>query len=146
MVPELIEAHAQLCAALDLPIALGEEFRTRYRFKERLERSALDLAQPDIGRLGITEGMRVVELCSAWDLPVAPHIGAGLGVYAAATLHVAAAASLLQVLEYQPTQIDLADTYFAPSICPQSGAYALPDRPGLGLEPNEEELRKYLFS
>ncbi len=142
---EVIETHSSLCEALDLPIALGEEFRTRYRFKERLERKALDIAQPDIGRLGITEGFRVINLCNAFDIPSAPHIGSGLGVYTAASLHVAAATEHLYLLEFQPSQIDVSDLYFSPSLRPTEGSYQLSLAPGLGVEPDEEKLAEHIF-
>lgn len=142
---EIVERHTELCAALDIPVALGETFRTRWKFKERLERAAFDLAQPDIGRLGITEGMRVVELCGAFNVPVAPHIGSGLASYTAASLHVAAATEMLFVCEYQPTQIETGDEYFFPSLKPEAGYYALPERPGLGVEPDEEKLASIAY-
>lgn len=142
---EIIERHTELCAALDMPVALGEEFRTRYRFKERLEAAALDLAQPDIGRMGITEGMRAIELCSAYDIPVAPHCGSGLGIYVAASLQVAAATPCLFYLEFQPTQLDLCDRFFHPSFQPREGAFSLPTTPGLGIEPDEEALATVAF-
>ncbi len=143
---EVVERHTELCAALDLTVALGEEFRTRYRFKERLEAAALDLAQPDIGRLGITEGMRVIQLCNAYNVPVAPHIGSGLAPYTAATVHVAAATEMLYLLEYQPTQVETGDAYFTPSLEPVKGAYTLPNRPGIGVEPDEAMLGEVLYS
>ena len=58
---EDIHSQSALAQAVDLPIALGEEYRARYHFKERILQHAFDLAQPDIGRLGITEAKRVVE-------------------------------------------------------------------------------------
>ncbi|MBT4138276.1 MAG: mandelate racemase/muconate lactonizing enzyme family protein [Candidatus Latescibacteria bacterium] len=141
---EDIYSQAALPSAVDIPIALGEEYRTRYHFKERILQRAFDLAQPDIGRLGITEGHRVVNLCDAFGLAVAPHIGAGLAVYTAATLHVAAASPNLRVVEYQPTQMAISEQYFTPSIQPVAGAYAIPQTPGLGVEPNLEKLAPYI--
>lgn len=143
---EIFAQYGKLCAALDLPIALGEEFRTRYRFKERIDAGALDIAQPDIGRLGITEGMRVTTLCNAAGIPSAPHIGSGLAPYTAASLQVAAATENLFLLEFQPTQIDVSDEYFTPSIRPRAGAYHLSDLPGLGVEPIEDKIKEHRFA
>jgi len=140
---EYVAQYSKLCAALDLPISLGEEFRTRFRFKERIEANALDIAQPDIGRLGITEGMRVITLCNAASIPCAPHVGSGLAPYAAASLQVAAATENLFLLEYQPTQITVADEYFTPSICPRDGSFHLTDLPGLGVEPIMEKIEAH---
>lgn len=141
---EEIESQSVLAERVDLTIALGEEYRTRYHFKERILRRAFDLAQPDIGRLGITEAMRAVTLCDAFGLAVAPHIGAGMSVYTMATLHVAAASPNLRVVEFQPTQVAASEPYFTPVVAPQAGAYAIPTAPGLGVVPRLDELEKYL--
>lgn len=143
---EIVSQYSRLCAALDLPISLGEEFRTRFRFKERIDANALDIAQPDIGRLGITEGMRVTTLCGASGVTSAPHIGSGLAIYTAAALQVAAATEDLYLLEYQPTQIEVSDEYFTPSIRPREGAYHLSDVPGLGVEPIVEKIEEHRFA
>lgn len=143
---EEVENYAELCRALDLPIALGEELRTRYRFQERLARKAVDLAQPDIGRLGITEGQRVIALCHTYGIPVAPHIGSGLAQYTAAALHIAATSERLFLLEYQPTQIEVSDQYFSPSLCPKNGFYTLPQGPGLGVTPDEKRIAEHIIN
>jgi L-alanine-DL-glutamate epimerase-like enolase superfamily enzyme len=141
---EDISSQSALARAVDLTIALGEEYRTRYHFKERIAQNAFDLAQPDIGRLGITEAMRVVTLCDAFGLAVAPHIGAGMSVYTMATLHVAAASPNLRVVEFQPTQVAVSEPYFTPVVTPISGSYAIPDSPGLGVVPNLEALEPHI--
>ena len=142
---EEIGNHTELCRKLDIPIALGEEFRTHYHFKERLERRALNLAQPDIGRLGITEGYRVTTLCHAFGVPSAPHIGSGLAQYTASALHIAAVTENLFMLEFQPTQIRVSDQYFTPSLRPVEGRYALPTEPGLGVAPIEEKIAEHVL-
>ncbi|HWL51061.1 MAG TPA: mandelate racemase/muconate lactonizing enzyme family protein [Chthoniobacteraceae bacterium] len=141
LTPENAANQAVMPRQLPMAHALGEEYRTRYHFLDRLSRGAIDIAQPDIGRVGITEGRRIVALCSAFNTPVAFHLGAGLGIYTAATLHMAAAAPGLDVLEYQPTQLAISDNYYAPSLQPADGAYPLPPGPGLGVVPQLEKLR-----
>lgn len=143
---EDVGSQAKLVEAADMTIALGEEYRTRYHFKERIERRAFDLAQPDIGRLGITEAMRVVTLCDAFGLAVAPHIGAGMSVYTMATLHVAAASPNLRVVEFQPTQVGASEGYFTPVLAPKNGAYDIPSAPGLGIVPDLDALEPYIKS
>ena len=143
---EDIASQSALAEAVDLPIALGEEYRTRYHFKERILQRAFDLAQPDIGRLGITEGKRVTELCDTFGLAVAPHIGAGMSIYTMATLHVAAASPNLRVVEFQPTQVGAVGPYFTPVVAPVEGAYAIPSAPGLGVVPNLDALEPYLVT
>ena len=79
-------------------------------------------------------------------IPVAPHIGSGLAPYIAASLQVAAATENLFLLEYQPTQITVADEYFTPSICPREGSFHLCDLPGLGVEPIMEKIEAHRFA
>jgi L-alanine-DL-glutamate epimerase-like enolase superfamily enzyme len=143
---EDISSQSALAETVDLTIALGEEYRTRYHFKERIQQKAFDLAQPDIGRLGITEAMRVVTLCDARGLAVAPHIGAGMSVYTMATLHVAAASPNLRVVEFQPTQVGVSEPYFTPVVAPSEGAYTIPTAPGLGVVPNLDLLEPHVVT
>jgi galactonate dehydratase len=72
IVPEDVDGHAELCRALDVPIAIGEGERTRFQFLRLLQARAMDVAQPDIGRTGLTEGRRIGALCEAHNVPVAP--------------------------------------------------------------------------
>src|SRR6202043_851144 len=91
LAPEDLDGHARLAAALDLPVAVGETLRTHYQFAEWLGRGALDIAQPDIARCGVTEGRRIAALAAGSGRPVALHLGVSLGVAMAATWQGAAA-------------------------------------------------------
>ena len=53
-----LDGHAELAVALDIPIAAGEALRTRAAFLPWLRRQAIDIAQPDVMRNGITETSR----------------------------------------------------------------------------------------
>ncbi len=142
LTPENAANQALLPQRFHSAHAAGEEYRTRYHFLDRLSRHAIDIAQPDIGRTGITEGSRIAALCMAHDVPVAYHIGAGLGVYTAATLHIAAATPNLDLMEFQPSQINAANPYFSPSNQPENGAYSLPQGPGIGITADVQALEK----
>jgi L-alanine-DL-glutamate epimerase-like enolase superfamily enzyme len=56
LAPEDVRGHAKLAEALQVAIAVGEPLRTRYQFLDWFERRALDIAQPDVARCGVTEG------------------------------------------------------------------------------------------
>ena len=60
--PEDYNGYAELSAAVDIPIALGESDRTHWQYKEILDKRSCDILQPDVGRCGITELMRIAEL------------------------------------------------------------------------------------
>ncbi|MEK3915856.1 mandelate racemase/muconate lactonizing enzyme family protein [Paenibacillus sp. FSL H7-0331] len=142
--PEDIEGTAEITRALDIAIAIGEAKRTRYQFKDRLLKRAADIYQPDIGRTGITEARKIANLADAFNIPIAPHLSVGQGICIAATLHLSAAISNLLIVEYQPTVMTAANSLLVrPLICEQ-GRYLLPEGPGLGVDIDEEQLRKHM--
>ncbi|MEV0624190.1 mandelate racemase/muconate lactonizing enzyme family protein [Nonomuraea sp. NPDC050404] len=134
LAPEDVEGHRELARRAELPIAVGETLRNRYEFAHWLSRRALSLAQPDVGRTGITELMSIAELAAAHHVPVAPHHSTGLGVALAAGLHVSAALGNLAFFEYQPTTCEVAGAILTAPLAGGPGGFPLPAGPGLGVE------------
>ncbi|WP_426511153.1 mandelate racemase/muconate lactonizing enzyme family protein [Dactylosporangium sp. McL0621] len=132
--PEDLEAHRELAAALITPVAVGEAMRHRYEFRQWLQTRALDLAQPDIGRTGITEAMAIAEVAAAFHVPVAPHHSVGLGVVLAAGLHVAAAIEAMPAFEFQPGPFPVANRILTAPLAGGPGSFPLPTAPGLGVD------------
>lgn len=131
---EDIVGNAELASCLDLPIALGETERTRWEVLPFLQQRAVDVLQPDVGRSGISETVRIAFMADLYNVPIALHCGVGFGPYLAATLHVAAAIPNLLYAEYQPDMQELArDTYGARFVI-EDGCALLPDAPGLGID------------
>ena len=138
--PEDIESHAQLAAAVAVPIAHGETERTRYQFRPWLTRKAADILQPDVGRAGISETVKIAAMAEAFNVKMAPHLSVGLGVCIAATIHAAAAIPNLYMLEYQPPVFEIANLLLkSPLIC-NEGSYEIPLSAGLGVEVDESRL------
>jgi galactonate dehydratase len=134
LVPEDVDAHRELAAALATPVAVGEAMRNRYEFRGWLQARAVDLCQPDVGRTGITEAMAIAEVASAHHIPVAPHHSVGLGISVAAGLHVSAAIEAMPAFEFQPTTMTVANHILTTPLAGGPVAFALPDTPGLGVE------------
>ena len=65
--------HAQLRAKTSIPVALGESLYSKFEFADYVEQGAVDILQPDAGRIGVTEWMKVAHMAECWGLPVAPH-------------------------------------------------------------------------
>ncbi|MCC6626980.1 MAG: mandelate racemase/muconate lactonizing enzyme family protein [Chloroflexi bacterium] len=141
--PEDTTGHAALAAALTVPIAIGEGERTRWQFLSLLQARALDIAQPDIGRTGLSEGRRIAHLCETFNVPVAPHVSTGLGIRYAATLHYAAALPTFLVLEHQGALLPAINASLTTPIAIERGEVAVPTGPGLGVTLNEAALRPY---
>ncbi|MCY4062424.1 MAG: mandelate racemase/muconate lactonizing enzyme family protein [Chloroflexi bacterium] len=138
--PEDIESHARLAAAVAVPIAHGETERTRYQFRPWLMQKAADILQPDVGRAGISETIKIAAMAEAFNVRMAPHLSVGLGICISASIHVAAAIPNLYMLEYQPPVFAIANMLLeSPLIC-EAGYYEIPSGAGLGVELDEGRL------
>ena len=138
--PEDVEGHAQLAAAVPVPIAHGETERTRYQFRPWLTQSAAQILQPDVGRAGISETVKIASMAEAFNTLVAPHLSVGLGICIAATIHTAAAIPNLYLLEYQPPVFEAANMLLETPLECAEGFYAIPESPGLGVSLNEAKV------
>ena len=70
-----------------VPLAAGENHYTRFEFHRLIEDGSVTILQPDLSKTGgITEGLRIAHLASAWKLPINPHTSM-TGLNMAATIH-----------------------------------------------------------
>lgn len=82
-----LDAHRRLRSSVDVPIALGENLHTIYRFREFIAADAVDVVQPNVVRVGgITPFLRIVELARSCGIGVAPHLLPELSGQLAATM------------------------------------------------------------
>ena len=140
--PEDIESHALLAAAIPVPVAIGETERTRYQFRPWLTTKAADILQPDVGRAGISEVIKIANMAEAFNVRVAPHLSVGLGICIAATIHAAAAIPNLYLLEYQPPVFEIANLLLESPLTCSAGFYEIPTGAGLGVALDEKRLRE----
>lgn len=70
-----LPGHAELRRRIDVPIALGENLHTIYRFRDFLDADAVDIVQPNVIRVGgITPFLRIAELARGRGVELAPHL------------------------------------------------------------------------
>jgi L-alanine-DL-glutamate epimerase-like enolase superfamily enzyme len=70
-----LASHAALRRRIEVPVALGENLYTRYRFAEFIDAGAVDLVQPNIVRVGgITPFLRIAALAAERGTDLAPHL------------------------------------------------------------------------
>ncbi|NHN31858.1 mandelate racemase/muconate lactonizing enzyme family protein [Paenibacillus agricola] len=141
---EDIKGHKKLADAIDTAIAVGEPLRTIYTFRDWITEGALEVAQPDLGRNGITEMMRIAHLAEAHHLSFAPHLSVHQAVGVAATVHISAAISNFLIFEYQPNALKVSEQYATASFTMDKGIIQVPTDPGLGVEIDEQALRKFV--
>ncbi|MGF7161006.1 L-alanine-DL-glutamate epimerase-like enolase superfamily enzyme [Rhodoligotrophos appendicifer] len=119
-----IEGMAQIAAALDTPIAAGENDYGRIGFRRLIEHKAIDIPMIDLQRVGgISEWMKVAALAGAWQLRVVPH------VFYEMSLHVMAATPSAPFLEY----VSWWEVLFKGLPTLEGGAFRPTAAPGLGL-------------
>jgi L-alanine-DL-glutamate epimerase-like enolase superfamily enzyme len=134
-----IPGLAEIRRAINIPVASGEHEYTKYGFRELIAGGGVDIAQPDVGRVGgITEWMKAAHLAHAFNLPVAPH------AFQLVHLHVCCATPNLKAVEYL-VGAELADkVWYTEFPEPKDGMWSpYPDRPGLGLELDPYSVEKY---
>jgi galactonate dehydratase len=140
LAPEDVAGHARLAEHAELPIAIGESYRTRFELLPFFEQRALDIVQPDLGRVGLTEGQKIAALAETFHVAVAPHVSIGLGPQIAAALHFAAACPNLLVLECNPKIYEAANRFLKNPLSIAPTSLKIPEGPGLGIELRLDDL------
>jgi L-alanine-DL-glutamate epimerase-like enolase superfamily enzyme len=133
--------HRELARRSSIRIGGAEAAATRWEILDWLTHGAVGIVQPNIGRAGgLSEIRRIAELCEVHGAEVIPH-GWKTGITSAVGRHFQAACGPAPVFEYvSPKVFDslLRRELVSPEPEVKEGYMALPDRPGLGIELNEE--------
>lgn len=143
--PENTDALRRVTSSTTTPIATGENHYQRHQFRELLEREAVDILGPDFQKVGgLLEGRRIADMAEMHYLAVAPHnISSPIGTMASA--HLCAAIPNFLALEWHAASVpffdDLIEGRSGPLI--RDGYVDVPDRPGLGIELNEQVAYKF---
>lgn len=134
--PEDLEGQAHVGASVRVPLALGEEWRTVFEYRPRLERRSMSIVQPEMGHTGISQFMQIGRMANAFHMKVIPHASIGIGIYQAASLHATAALPNAPMHEYQHSVFDRNLKYVSTTMRCVAGAFSVPEGPGLGVEPS----------
>jgi len=137
--PENVEAWGELKRGLHCRLATGESLYSRFEFLRLLACKGADVIQPDICVVGgLLEMRKIAAIAEAHYVTVAPHNPMG-PLATAVNLHFCAAQPNFSILEYR-----LPDKarYVKDPYLPVNGYLELRhDRPGWGVEIDEESLR-----
>jgi L-alanine-DL-glutamate epimerase-like enolase superfamily enzyme len=149
-----VESLAALAQRTDVTIAAGEAELTAFAFRDLALRRAVDLLQPDLSWVGgPTEGKRIAELARLLNIPLVPH-NWGTMINTAASVHLVASMPQGFLCEYpitartpeaapartpSPMMTELA---VVPVVVKDGFAW-VPQGPGLGIELDEDAVRRY---
>ncbi|MEM7126684.1 MAG: mandelate racemase/muconate lactonizing enzyme family protein [Chloroflexota bacterium] len=141
-----LDGYNQLQAALDVPLAAGEQEYNLWQFRELITRANLDILQPNITSCGgFTQGMKIAALAETFNKPLTCHNTDPM-LMTVAHLHLWAACSgCVYPQEYfgedeHPLR-DQTPVLKTPLIVEQ-GHLSVPVGPGLGVEVDEDLIRK----
>ncbi|MDN5213309.1 mandelate racemase/muconate lactonizing enzyme family protein [Fulvivirgaceae bacterium BMA12] len=143
---ENADAYRRITESTSTPICAGENLYLTYGFRRLLEIGAVDIIMPDLQKAGgLGEAQRIANLANVYYTPFAPHMVASyLGAMASA--HVCASVPNFLILEWQiyfhtnPMFREIVN-YDEPMII--DGYIPVSDKPGIGVEINDEGLAKY---
>ncbi len=134
---------AEVRRASSIPISTGESEFTRHDFREIAELRGADVLQPDLAIAGgISEGVRIGAIASAFNLRLAPHLWSGAPAFAAG-MALAASQSAGFILEYSLGANPLLHELVRETFEVVNGQLEIPDRPGLGITVDEDFVRRY---
>ncbi|MEC7869867.1 MAG: mandelate racemase/muconate lactonizing enzyme family protein, partial [Bacteroidota bacterium] len=143
---ENTDAYRKITESTSTPICAGENHYLAHGFRPLLETGAVDIIMPDLQKAGgLGEGQRIANLSNLYYVPFAPHMVASfLGAMAAC--HVCASVPNFMILEWQiyfhknPMFKEI--VHFDGPMT-ENGFIPLSEKPGIGVEINEEGMRKY---
>jgi L-alanine-DL-glutamate epimerase-like enolase superfamily enzyme len=127
-----------------VPIAAGENHYGRFEFAQLREAGAVQIWQPDLSKCGgITEGLAIAAIASAYRIPMHTHSSA-TGINHAATIHFMAAIENLGYFEACVSHFNpLRDMFGTTFEIGADGCVEPLDKPGIGLEIDESLFAKY---
>ena len=127
-------------------LAAGENHYTRFEFARLIEERAVSILQPDLSKSGgISEGLKIAAMASAWGLPVHPHSSA-TGINHLASIHFLASIDNGGYFEACVSAFNpLRDMFGSPFSIDQEGFVQPSTVPGIGLEIDESVFAKFPF-
>jgi len=141
--PDDLAGYRRISENIVQRLAAGEEESTLRGFQRLIDEGGIGLAQIDLTRCGLTQSMKIAQYAADRGILVANH-NFTTDLNTAASLTFLAAIPNALMLEYcvEPSEIsrNLAKEPFQQV----DGYMAVPEAPGLGFEPNEDVIEKFL--
>jgi galactonate dehydratase len=145
--PETIDDIALIQRAVKTPIATGERLVGIHAFRELFEKHAVSVIQPDITHCGgFTEIRRIAAMAEAYRVSIAPHNPQG-PVSTAASIEFGFSSPSYIICESVHNDVPWrADVVKESYTIEKKGRIVRPnEKPGIGIEINEEEVKKHPF-
>lgn len=143
--PDNLDALKAVKDKSPVAISAGERLYTRWDYRKMFDRMAADYIQPDISHAGgIMELKKIASEAECRYIPFAPHNPSG-PVANAATLQLAACCPNFSILEIMYSDVVYRKDITNEALVYQDGYIRISERPGLGIEINEEECLRHPY-
>lgn len=142
VLPENVDLMADIAHSTSIPIAAGERLFTKWSYREYFEKRAIAIAQPDLCHVGgIAEARKIAAMSEVYFGVVAPHNPLG-PISLAACLQLDACIPNFLAQEHlgMPDGADVGVGYLKEPFHVENGYIAVTNKPGLGIEIDEEAL------
>lgn len=133
--PEDAQALAALRQRVPVPLAVGENASCALALKRMVEEACVQYVQPSVIKLGLSAAWDIAQACQGTAVTCAPQV-AFFGPGFLASLHLIAAQETEVSLER--LYVELAHVPYGRSVPIEGGWLQVPDRPGLGADPEAE--------
>lgn len=136
------QSYKKLTEQTRLPLAGSENESSIYGFMELMD-AGVYYVQPNVCRVGGPTNMRrIMTLIDLNERVFAPHAWSSI-ICMTADMHLMATTRRHYMLEYDINPSAFREELITNPYPFQDGSYTIPDRPGLGLELNQETLKKH---
>jgi L-alanine-DL-glutamate epimerase-like enolase superfamily enzyme len=126
-------------------ICHGESLFGINGYKPYLERYAQDVIMPDFAWNGITMGKKIGDLAIAYDTLIAPH-NCHSPINSLVSASICATLPNFMIMEFDFDDAPWRDDLMTRPFEIKNGYFQLPDRPGLGSDLIESELKKHAYA
>ena len=141
--PENLELTAAVKRSTNIPVVVGEALYTKEQFLPVFEKRAADIINPDICAVGgITAMLEIAALAAPHAVAVSPHNFNSPIVGLAATVHLSALITNFTIAELFVNLLEPTWELARPGLTFDSGWVDLPTAPGLGVDLDQDELRR----
>jgi len=141
--PDNIDAMRDVRESTHTPICCGENIFLRWGFRELFEKRAVDIVMPDFQKCGgLLEARKISDMAHTYFIPVAPHcVTSPIGSMATAQVSAVIPNFLAQEWHWIDSPA-LWKNWVKEGEIIEKGYITLPERPGIGVEMNDEGARK----
>jgi L-alanine-DL-glutamate epimerase-like enolase superfamily enzyme len=130
------EATKKVSDALKIPVALGEQESSHWRYQSMIRQHVADVVQPDLYYYGgLIRSIRVARMAAVCKLPIMLHLSGGFGfVY---SLHYSSCVPNLSPWQEYKQGVETYGKWFDPPLRTANGKINIPSAPGVGFaDPN----------